>query len=73
MKKHNTNAGATLLFLLRQQRCLYHQLKILADRQQELAGTNSPEFLLGVISGCRKLVEKLREVDDKLRLVRTNW
>jgi len=73
MKKHNTNAGAALLSLLRQQRYLYHQLKILADRQQELAGANSPELLLEVISGRRKLVEKLREVDSKLRLVKTNW
>jgi len=73
MEKHNTDIGAELLFLLRQQRYLYHQLKILTDRQQQLVGTNSPELLLGLISGRRKLVEKLRELDDKLRPIKTNW
>ena len=66
MKKHNTDIGVELLFLLRQQRYLYHQLKILTDRQQQLAGTTSPELLLGLISGRRKLVEKLRELESKL-------
>ncbi len=73
MKKHNTDIGAELLFLLRQQRYLYHQLKILTNRQQQLAGTGSPELLLEVISGRRKLVEKLRELDDKLRPIKANW
>ena len=61
------------MFLLRQQRYLYHQLKILTERQRGLAGTNSPESLLEVISGRRKLVEKLRELNGKLRPIRTNW
>jgi len=73
MEKHNTDIGAELLFLLRQQRYLYHQLKILTDRQQQLVGTNSPELLLGLISGRRKLVEKLRELEDKLRPIKANW
>ncbi|MBW2608505.1 MAG: hypothetical protein JRD05_12825 [Deltaproteobacteria bacterium] len=73
MKKNNNNAGLELLFLLRHQRYLYHQLKILTDRQQQLAGVNSPELLLEVVSGRRKLVEKLRELDDKLRPVKANW
>jgi len=73
MEKYNTDIGAELLFLLRQQRYLYHQLKILTDRQQQLAGTNSPELLLGLISGRRKLVEKLRELEDKLRPIKANW
>ena len=73
MKKHNTNIGAELLFLLRQQRYLCHQLKILTAKQRELAETSSPELLLELISGRRKLIEKLREVDNKLRPVRTNW
>jgi hypothetical protein len=72
MTKHEANAGADLLFLLRQQRYLYHQLKMLAARQQQLGATNSPESLLEVISGRRKLVEKLREVNGKLRLVKTS-
>ena len=73
MKKHNTNAGVELLLLLRQQYYLYHQLKILTDRQQQLVGTGSPELLLEVIAGRRKLVEKLRELDDKLRPIKANW
>jgi hypothetical protein len=73
MKKQNTDIGVELLFLLRQQRYLYHQLKILAERQQQLAGTNSPELLLEFFAGRRKLVEKLRELDDKLRPIKANW
>jgi len=73
MRKQNANAGQELLFLLRQQRYLYHQLKILSQRQHELAGTSSPELLLEVITGRRKLVEKLRQINDKLRSVRMNW
>lgn len=73
MENHNTDIGAELLFLLRQQRYLYHQFKILTDRQQQLAGTTSPELLLELISGRRKLVEKLRELEDKLRPIKANW
>jgi hypothetical protein len=73
MKKQNTDIGAELLFLLRQQRYLYHQLKVLTVRQQQLAGTNSPELLLEFFSGRRKLIEKLRELDDKLRPIKANW
>jgi len=72
MKNHNADAGVELLFLLRQQRYLYHQLKILTDKQQQSAGTNSPELLLEFISGRRKLVEKLRELEDKLRPIKAN-
>jgi hypothetical protein len=73
MNKNNINAGMELLYLLRQQRYLYHQLKILAERQQQLPGTNSPEMVLEVISGRRKLIEKLRELEDKLRPIKANW
>ena len=73
MKKNKTNAGAELLFLLKQQRYLYHQLKNLNDRQRQLAGTNSPELVLEVISGRRKLVEKLQGLEGKLGPIRTNW
>jgi hypothetical protein len=75
-KKHtwqNSNIAVELLFLLRQQRYLYHQLKIPTDRQYQLAGTNSPELLLEVISGWRKLIEKLRELDYKLRPIKVIW
>ena len=73
MKNHNADAGVELLFLLRQQRYLCHQLKILTDRQQQSAGTDSPELLLGFISGRHKLAEKLRELEDKLRPIKANW
>ena len=73
MKKHNPDAGRESLFLLRQQRYLYHQLRNLAQRQQQLAGTNSPELLLEVISGRRKLTEKLRQLDTKLQPIKSNW
>ena len=73
MEQNNTNAGAKLLFLLRQQRYLYHQLKDLTERQQKLAGSGSPELLLGIISGRRKLVGKLEELSDKLRPIKANW
>ena len=73
MKNQNTNVGGELLFLLRQQRYLYHQLKLLTERQRKSAGTNSPEFLLEIISGRRKLVEKLHELNNKLRPIKANW
>ena len=73
MKKHNTNIGADMLFLLRQQRYLYHQLKILTDKQHRTTATSSPESLLEFISGRRKLVEKLRELNGKLRPIKANW
>lgn len=73
MKKHNYNPGVELLFLLKQQRYLYHQLKDLTERQQQLAGTNSPELLLEILTGRRKLIEKIRQLDAKLRPVKSNW
>lgn len=73
MKEQNNEAGAELLFLLRQQRRLYHQFKMLTDRQRQLAGTDSPEQLLEVVFGRRKLLEKLRELDGKLRPIKANW
>ncbi len=73
MKKCKTNTGEELLYLLKQQRYLYHQLKNLNGRQRQLAGTNSPEQMLEVISGRRKLVEKLQGLEDKLGPIRTNW
>jgi len=73
MKEHNSAIGVELLSLLRRQRYLYHQLKMLNDRQRNLAGKNSPELLLDLISGRRKLVEKLRKLDDRLRPIKANW
>lgn len=73
MQEHNSEAGKQLLSLLRQQRYLYHQLRILTDRERQLAGTNSPELLLEVIFGRRKLVEKLRQLEGKLRPIKANW
>ncbi|HUW18654.1 MAG TPA: hypothetical protein VMW16_05075 [Sedimentisphaerales bacterium] len=73
MEKQNTNAGLELLSLLKQQRYLYHQLKMLTDRHRQAAGTTSPELLLEVIYGRRKLVEKLRQLNHKLRPIRAGW
>lgn len=73
MKKHSTNTGTELLLLLNQQRDLYHQLKILTDKQHQLAGTNSPEMLLEVISKRQKLTKKLQELDCKLQPIKANW
>jgi len=73
MEKQDNNAGLELLSLLRQQRYLYHQLKLLTDRQQQLRQTDSPELLLEVIFGRRKLVEKLRQLNSKLRPIKANW
>ncbi len=66
--------GDDLLFLLKQQRTLYHQLKVLAEQQKKVFWqSNSPEQLVRVLSGRRKLIEKLREVNSKLKSIKTNW
>lgn len=73
MDSHYTNAGHELLNLLRQQRYLYHELRLLTVRRQELTTENSPELMLEIISARRKLTEKLREVNNKLRIVKIGW
>lgn len=73
MERQNNNAGEKLLFLLRQQRYLYHQLKILARRQRELGPAGTPELLLNIVCGRRKLIEKLHQTNNKLRPIKTNW
>ena len=73
MTKDDTEAGVKLLSLLKHQRYLYHQLKLLSQRQYQLEGTKSSELILQIISGRRKLVEKLQELDSKLRPIRANW
>jgi hypothetical protein len=73
MENHYTNAGHEFLNLLRQQRYLYHEMRLLTLRKQEPSVTNSPELMLELISARRKLTEKLRDVNNKLRIVKTNW
>jgi len=73
VQEDNKSIGADLVFLLKQQRNLYHQLMTLTNRQRQLGGVDSPELLLRIISGRSKLITKLKEVNDKLRLVRANW
>jgi len=73
MRKHNTNASTELLSVLRQQRYLYHQLKMLTDKQRQLTETNSPESAIEIIFGRRKLIEKIQESGNKLQTIRTNW
>ena len=73
MHNHKDDIGPELVFLLRQQRSLYHQLRAVAEKQRQVAGTGSPELLLKITSGRRKLIEKLREVETKLQLIKANW
>jgi len=73
MENNDTNAGHEFLNLLRQQRYLYHELRLLTLRKQEPPVTNSPELMLEIITGRRKLTEKLRDVNNKLRIVKANW
>jgi molecular chaperone DnaK (HSP70) len=67
------NAGSNFVFLLRQRRDLYHQLKGLTDEQRRQMRTASPELMLQILTGRRKLIEKLRQVEAKLSLVKSNW
>ena len=73
MENHSNNPGHELLSLLRQQRYLYHELRALTHRKLDLAETDSPELMLEIVNGKRKLAEKLREINDKLRPIRANW
>lgn len=72
MKRHNPSIGIELLLLLKQRRRLYHHFRIVIDRQHQPAEINSLELLLKVIPGWRKLFEKLRELNDKLRPMKAN-
>jgi hypothetical protein len=72
-EERNGEVGVELLSLLKQQRYLYHQLRILTERQRQLAPTNHPELLLQVTLGQRKLAEKLRALDHRLRPIKANW
>jgi len=69
--KNRTRTG--LLFLLRQQRYLYYQLRDLAEMQRQPEMIDSPELMLEVVNGRRKLAEKLREVTEKLAPIKANW
>lgn len=68
------NLGDEVLFLLKQQRNLYYQLKELDKKQAEMFwGANSPEELVKILAGRRKLLEKLRTVNGKLKPIKANW
>jgi hypothetical protein len=67
------DAGVELVALLKQQRCFYHQFKILAERQSESDGVEAGELSLQFIFGRRKLLEKLRQISGKLRPIKANW
>jgi len=73
LNKDDQNVGLKLVSLLKQRRDLYHQLKGLRDRQIQLTDTASPELLLKILAGRRKLIEKLRELEAKLSLIKSNW
>jgi len=74
LENQKQNTGEEVVFLLKQQRNLYHQLKSLAQKQSKIFWTSaSPEDLVRILSGRRKLIEKLRQVNDKLRPIKANW
>jgi hypothetical protein len=73
MNKYNANASMELLSLLKQQRYLYHQLKMLTEKQRRLTETNTPESAIEIIFGRRKLIEKIQESSNGLQTIRTNW
>jgi hypothetical protein len=70
---HSKDAGVELVALLKQQRLTYHQLKILTDRRDQLADIDSPELALQFIFGRRKLLQKLNEIESKLRPIKAHW
>jgi len=73
MPKKNNNTGAELLFLLRQKRYFFYQLKLLAEKQRQIKSSDSPEMMLDIVSGRRKLTEKIRELETKLQPIKNNW
>lgn len=74
METELQNTGEELVFLLKQQRNLYHQLKSLAEKQSNAFWTSaSPEELVRLLAGRRKLIEKLRQVNSRLKPIRANW
>ncbi len=74
MKLDNDKTGQDVVFLLKQQRNLYHQLRNLAEKQSKIMWADaSPEELVRILEGRRKLIEKLREVNSKLKPIRANW
>ncbi|HUT31465.1 MAG TPA: hypothetical protein VMX13_16845 [Sedimentisphaerales bacterium] len=73
MKQTNSDIGVELLALLRRQRYLYHQLRALNQTQHQLVAKTSPELLLEVIAARRKVVQKLQQLDAKLRTIKANW
>ena len=72
VKEYKPNIDIELLFALRRQRCLYHPLGTLTDRQQ-VAETNPPELLLEAILGRCKPVEKPQGLYSELRAIKANW
>jgi hypothetical protein len=67
------NAGSEFVFLLRQRRDLYYQLKVLTDEQGQLMDSATPELVLKILTGRRKLVEKLWQLEAKIGLIKNNW
>ena len=70
---HGMDAGVQLVALLKQQRLTYPQLKILTDRRGQMVGSDSPELALQFIFGRRKLLQKLNEIESKLRPIKAQW
>lgn len=74
MDIEKSNKNNELLFMLKQQRALYYQLKNLAVQQQEVFNTsNSPQELVRILIGRRKLIDKLRQINFKVKTIKSNW
>jgi hypothetical protein len=73
MNNDNHNAGTKFVSLLKQRRNLYYQLKVLMDEQSQLIDSSSPELALKILTSRRKLIEKLRQLEAKIGLIKSNW
>ena len=63
-KKPINDVGDEIIFLIRQHRNLWHQLKDLTDRQTKLAQSASPEEILKIVAGRGKLIQKLQMLEE---------
>jgi hypothetical protein len=71
--KSGNDIGPELIFLLKQQRNLFHQLKMLTADQSVFAKVDSPEKILKIVTGRRKLVEKIHKLSNQLSPLKSNW
>lgn len=65
--------GNEILLLLRRERYLWHQLRLLEDRQRDIGPKGSPEEILSIITGKGKLLGEIRKAESQLGPIRSNW